>query len=235
MPPGSSMRPTGLHHSAEGAQPPSLGTPRHRQHLDQFSPAVARLMPSGCPHRTPPPSPQGWWVHGPLGWPHPAPRSPEGWGSPSTGLGTDGQTPDIHVEILTALGSSGRCGERFRSGESGAGCRQRAEAQPHPKGTLVPSPILAPTREHSPCAWPRQRCRTRTVFAIMCCGQCTKVTCCHLAPLCSQAGKTQSPLASAAAAAAPCPPGILAAGGSALMPRGCSGSASQGMGGQQVP
>lgn len=57
MPPGSSMRPTGLHHSAEGAQPPSLGTPRHRQHLDQFSPAVARLMPSGCPHRTPPPIP----------------------------------------------------------------------------------------------------------------------------------------------------------------------------------
>lgn len=45
----------------------------------------------------------------------------------------DGGAPDIHVEILMALGSSCRCGERFRSGESGAGCGERAGAQHHPR------------------------------------------------------------------------------------------------------
>lgn len=56
--------------------------------------------------------------------------------------------------------------------------------QPHD----TPNPTTP--QPHSPCAWPRQRCRTRTVFAIMCCGQCTqRLTRCHPAPFCSQLGK----------------------------------------------
>lgn len=70
-----------------------------------------------------------------------------------------------------------------------------------PPAPRRPQPHSLP---HSPCAWPRQRCRMRTVFAIMCCGQCTKVTLLPPSTILLPAGKTSSPAASAEAA--PCPP-----------------------------
>lgn len=46
------------------------------------------------------------------------------------------------------LGSSGRCGERLRSGDSGAGCGQRAGAQPRPHRSIGPQGPCPPRDTH---------------------------------------------------------------------------------------